>query len=44
MLEDLERFRPGVTCKSLSILPFASARDREHLLDGLRKAGLPEGA
>jgi tetratricopeptide (TPR) repeat protein len=44
MLEDLERFRPGVTCKSLSILPFASVRDREHLLDGLRKAGMPEGA
>lgn len=43
MLEDLHRFRPGVTCRSLSILPFASARDRDHLLDGLRKAGLPEG-
>ena len=44
MLEELDRLRPGVTCRSLSILPFASVRDREHLLDGLRKAGLPEGA
>jgi tetratricopeptide (TPR) repeat protein len=44
MLEELDRLRPGMTCKSLSILPFASERDREHLLDGLRKAGLPEGA
>lgn len=44
MLDELERVRPGVTCKSLAILPFAALRDREHLFDGLRKAGLPEGA
>jgi tetratricopeptide (TPR) repeat protein len=44
MLEELDRVRPGLTCKSLSFLPFATDRDREHLLDGLRKAGLPEGA
>jgi tetratricopeptide (TPR) repeat protein len=43
-LRELERVRPGTTCRSLSILPFATARDRDHLLDGLRKAGLPEGA
>jgi TolB-like protein len=44
MLNELERVTPGVTCKSLSILPFASKDDREHLLDGLRKAGVPEEA
>jgi tetratricopeptide (TPR) repeat protein len=44
MLEELGRPRPGMTCRSLSILPFASVRDREHLLDGLRKVGLPEEA
>lgn len=42
MLEELARVRPGVTCKSLSILPFATVHDREHVLNGLRKAGLPE--
>jgi tetratricopeptide (TPR) repeat protein len=44
MLREVQRVRPGVTCQSLSILPFATARDREHLLDGLRKAGMPEDA
>ncbi len=40
-LEELTRIRPGANAASLGILPFAAAHDREHLLDGLRKAGLP---
>lgn len=40
-LDELSRVRPGVNAPSLDILPFAYAHDREHLLDGLRKAGLP---
>jgi tetratricopeptide (TPR) repeat protein len=40
---DLDAIRPGVTCQTLRILPFANPRDREYLLDGLRKAGLPQG-
>ena len=39
-LKELERVRPGVTCDTLLILPFAETRDREHLLAGLRKAGM----
>jgi TolB-like protein len=42
-LGELARIRAGVSCKSLSILPFGTPRDREHLFDGLRRAGLPEG-
>ena len=44
ILDELEQVRPGMTCELLSILPFSTARDQDHLLDGLRKAGMPEGA
>lgn len=39
---DLRRVRPGATLASLASLPFARAEDRDHLAQGLRKAGLPE--
>jgi TolB-like protein len=38
----LLRLKPGMTIASLQVLPFAKIADREHLGDGLRKAGLPE--
>jgi TolB-like protein len=41
-LDELEVVRPGLNCELLSVLPFANARDREHLMEGLRKAGLPQ--
>ncbi|MEZ5669278.1 MAG: BTAD domain-containing putative transcriptional regulator [Alphaproteobacteria bacterium] len=41
-LAELARVRPGTACDTLWILPFANARDLEHLLAGLRKAGMPE--
>jgi tetratricopeptide (TPR) repeat protein len=41
-LNELMRVRPGTNARSLDILPFANTSDREHLLDGLRKAGLPD--
>ncbi len=40
---DVGRTRPGTTLASLASLPFARAEDRDHLAQGLRKAGLPEG-
>jgi adenylate cyclase len=39
-LENVKRMRSSLDASALDILPFARARDREHLLDGLRKAGL----
>jgi TolB-like protein len=39
---DLQRAKPDMTIASLNALPFAKASDREHVADGLRKAGLPE--
>jgi adenylate cyclase len=39
---DLRRLRPEMTIASLNGLPFAKASDRDHVADGLRKAGLPE--
>ena len=37
------RLYPGVSLQHLAkILPYKSKRDLDHLLDGLRKAGLPE--
>ncbi len=37
------RLYPGVSLRHLAkILPYKSKRDLDHLLDGLRKAGLPE--
>ena len=39
---DLRRAKPDMTVASLSSLPFAKASDRDHVADGLRKAGLPE--
>jgi len=42
-LGELDLIRPEVTCGSLHVLPFLSAHNRESLLDGLRKAGMPEG-
>jgi adenylate cyclase len=42
VVADLRRTRPDITLASLATLPFARAADREHLAQGLRKAGLPE--
>jgi adenylate cyclase len=39
---ELRRAKPDMTVASLNALPFAKASDREHVADGLRKAGLPE--
>ena len=39
---DLRRVRPDMTVTSLNVLPFAKVSDRDHVADGLRKAGLPE--
>ena len=39
---DLRRVKPDMTLASLGALPFAKASDRDHVADGLRKAGLPE--
>ena len=41
VMDDARRARPGINALDLSVLPFANANDREHLLAGLRKAGLP---
>lgn len=37
---DLLRLKPGLTLRSLDVLPFAKAIDREHVADGLRMCGL----
>lgn len=42
IVTDMASARPGVTLASLATLPFARAEDRDHLGEGLRKAGLPE--
>jgi Flp pilus assembly protein TadD len=39
---DLRRAKPDMTVVSLNALPFGKASDRNHVADGLRKAGLPE--
>jgi TolB-like protein/Flp pilus assembly protein TadD len=39
---ELRRAKPDMTVASLNGLPFAKASDRDHVADGLRKAGLPE--
>jgi adenylate cyclase len=39
---DLRGAKPDMTLASLKDLPFAKASDRDHVADGLRKAGLPE--
>jgi adenylate cyclase len=39
---DLERAKPDMTVASLNGLPFAKASDRDHLADGLHKAGLKD--
>ena len=39
---ELQRVRPQITIAALGDLPFAKASDREHVADGLRKAGLPQ--
>jgi len=39
---DLRRAKPDMTVASLNTLPFAKATDRNHVADGLRKAGLLE--
>jgi hypothetical protein len=36
------RQRPGRTVRKESMYPFRNPADLEHLLDGLRKAGMPE--
>jgi tetratricopeptide (TPR) repeat protein len=41
-LDDLRRLRAGTTTSSLDMLPFANRHDREHFLEGLREAGLPD--
>ncbi len=40
ILDELARVRPDITISWLRVLPHAHSRDREHLLDGLRLAGL----
>ncbi len=41
--DDLLRFRPGITIGFVGErLPTTDTDYRDHLLDGLRKAGLPE--
>jgi TolB-like protein len=40
MLDMLRRTRPNINAHELEMLPFATLRDREHLCDGLRLAGL----
>ena len=40
---DLRRAKPDMTVAALSRLPFAKETDRDHIADGLRKAGLPDG-
>lgn len=40
ILNELKRARPDLQAGSLDVLPFANASDRDHLLEGLRKAGL----
>ncbi len=42
ILDELTRVRPEMSAFSLGILPHAHQRHREHLLDGLRLAGLRE--
>ncbi|CAN5255124.1 BTAD domain-containing putative transcriptional regulator [soil metagenome] len=42
ILDELRAGRPRLDAGFLSVLPFANPRDRDHLLDGLRKAGLPD--
>jgi TolB-like protein/two-component SAPR family response regulator/Flp pilus assembly protein TadD len=42
ILDELTRVRPGMTASKLGVLPHAHPHDREHLLDGLRLAGLRE--
>jgi TolB-like protein len=39
---DLRRTNPDMTVASLDPLPFAKASDRDHVANGLRKAGLPD--
>jgi adenylate cyclase len=42
-VKEYVRLYPGVSLRHLAkILPYKSKRDLDHLLDGLRKAGLPE--
>jgi tetratricopeptide (TPR) repeat protein len=38
---DLRRAKPDMTMASLGALPFAKASDRDHVAEGLRKAGMP---
>lgn len=42
VLHEMIRIRPGMNASWLERLPFANRRDREHLADGLRQAGLPD--
>jgi TolB-like protein len=39
---DLRRAKPDMTVSALDALPFARASDRDHVADGLRKAGLAD--
>jgi TolB-like protein len=39
---ELLRLKPQMTIACLNDLPFAKMTDRDHVADGLRKAGLPE--
>lgn len=42
VLDELNQVRPGVNTITLSVLPFAHAHDRAHLIAGLRKAGIAD--
>jgi TolB-like protein len=45
VLDELTRVLPDTALSALNVLPFASARDRQHLLEGVTKAGmLPQTA
>jgi TolB-like protein/Flp pilus assembly protein TadD len=39
---DLRRIKPTLTLAALAALPFAAAKDRDHVASGLREAGLPD--
>ena len=44
VLDELTSARPDIPSASLAEMPFADARDRLHVADGLRKAGLSAAA
>ncbi len=41
-LDECERVQPGFAAKRREWKPYSNPANNEHILDGLRKAGLPE--